>query len=159
MCEQKLNVKSADFEDGGWIPLRNTGRGEDVSPQFELSGISEKALTIAITMDDSSHPLFPDFNHWLIWNIPVMKNIPSCIPKGKTVDTLSGAIQGVAYGRHIYRGPKPPFKWIHVYKFNFYILDCRLELPAKSRKKDLIREMEGHIIQEASISGRFQSRR
>ena len=159
MSEPKLKITSSDFEEGGWIPLKNTARGEDLSPQFNLSGISDKAATIAITMDDSSHPLFPDYNHWLIWNIPVMKDIPSGIPHGKTVKALGGASQGIAYGRYRYKGPKPPLKMIHNYLFTFYILDSRLDLPEGSRKNDLINGMKGHIIQTAAISGKFQSRR
>ena len=158
MCKKELKVTSPDFEEGGWIPLKNTARGEDLSPQFKLSGISENAETLAITMDDSSHPLFPDYNHWLIWNIPVMGNIPPAIPRGKTVGNLGGAMQGIAYGRHRYKGPKPPFKLIHDYIFTFYILDCSLELPAKSRKNDLINGMKGHILQKKTITGKFQSR-
>lgn len=159
MCKQTLRVSSPDFEEGGWIPLKNTARGEDLSPQFKLSGISEKGETIAITMDDSSHPLFPDYNHWLIWNIPVMIDIPPGITHGKCVKTLGGASQGIAYGRYRYKGPKPPLKLIHNYAFTFYILDCRLDLPAKSRKKDLITAMDRHILQKTVMTGKFQSRR
>ena len=158
MSELKLQITSMDFQDGDWIPLKNTARGEDISPQFKLNGISERAVSLAITMDDSSHPLFPDYNHWVIWNIPIMTIISSAIPRGKVVESLHNAIQGIAYGRHRYKGPKPPFNWIHTYTFTFYILDCKLDLPVKSRKKDLIKKMNGHILQKATISGKFQSK-
>ncbi len=159
MNNQQLEVTSTDFKDGDWIPIKNTARGDDQSPQFELNNITDKAVTLAITMDDSSHPLFPDYNHWLIWNIPIMKNIPSAIPQGKTVESLNDAKQGRAYGRHRYKGPKPPLKCIHTYTFTFYILDCLLDLSVKSRKKDLLSVMNGHILQQATISGKYQSKR
>ena len=154
-----LNVKCKNFQEGGWIPNSNTGRGEDASPCLELEGISNEAKSIAITLDDASHPVFPNFNHSVIWDIPVQNVIPEAIPHGKIINELEGAKQGLAYGRHRYRGPKPPFKAIHTYVFTVYILDCKCELPPNSRKADLIRKMDGHILQKATLSGKFQSHR
>lgn len=156
---EKLKVISKSFSEGDWIPLKHTGRGEDISPPLRLDGIVQNAKSIAITMDDASHPIFPNYNHWVIWNIPVQKVIPEAIPAGRTVESLGGAIQGMAYGKNRYRGPKPPFKSIHVYVFAVYILDCKCDLFPESRKKDLLAKIDGHILQKATLSGKFQSRR
>ena len=80
------------FELGGWIPARYTGRGQDITPQLQLDGIDSNTKSIAITLDDASHPLFPNYNHWVIWNIPVLKKIPEGIAHGETVSTLGGAV-------------------------------------------------------------------
>jgi Raf kinase inhibitor-like YbhB/YbcL family protein len=158
MREQQLNITSVDFTNGGWIPLKNTARGDDISPQLEIDGITEKAVTLAITMDDASHPIFPNYNHWIIWNLPIKSIIPAAIPHGKTIESLDGTVQGVAYGRNRYKGPKPPFKQIHTYVFTVYVLDCKLNLSARSKKADVIGAMRGHILQQATISGKYQSR-
>ncbi|HBG11507.1 MAG TPA: YbhB/YbcL family Raf kinase inhibitor-like protein, partial [Clostridium sp.] len=50
----------------------------------------------------------------------------------------------------------PPFNWSHLYQFNVYALDCLLDLPSKSRKRDLLAAMQGHILQEGSLVGRFR---
>lgn len=154
-----LRVKSKAFEEGEWIPVKYTARGEDLSPVFEIEGIAQNAKSIAIMLDDASHPIFPNYNHWLIWNIPVQRIIPEGIPRGKSVDSLGGAIQGIAYGRNRYKGPKPPLKVIHIYVFTIYILDCKVDLSANSKKQDLLAKIEGHILQQATLSGKFQSRR
>lgn len=159
MCEKQLHITSVDFVDGGWLPKENTARGDDLSPQFELSGIDDHAISLAITMDDSSHPIFPNYNHWVMWNIPVLKVIPGAIPHGKTIEFLDDAVQGVAYGRNRYKGPKPPLKYVHTYVFTVYVLDCKLNLPARSRKADVIRAISGHVLQEVSISCKYQSRK
>lgn len=120
---KKLIVSSPCFEDGGLIPVKYTGHGEDVSPELVLDDLSEMAESIAIIMDDMGHPI-PAYNHWVIWNIPAISLIPENIPHGEQVDSL-GAIQGCGYGKHRYRGPKPPlighifitlmsFRWIVV---------------------------------------------
>lgn len=68
-------------------------------------------------------------------------------------------MQGRAYGRNRYKGPKPPLRWIHTYVFTVYALDCRLNLSPTCRKPDLLAAMEGHILQRATLSGQFQSGR
>ena len=156
---EKLAVKSSAFEEGGWIPLRYSAYGENFSPDFTISGIAPGAKSIAITLDDASHPIFPNYNHWLIWNIPVQANIPEGIPKGKRVNGLGGAVQGVAYGRNRYKGPKPPQKSIHTYVFTIYILDCSIKLSARTRKRKFMTKIDGHILQQFILTGKFQNNR
>lgn len=153
-----LEVKSKAFHEGSWIPAKYTARGDDLSPDIEIQGIDPNAKSIAITLDDASHPIFPNFNHWVIWNVPVQAVIPEGISHGKCVDSLGGAIQGIAYGRHRYKGPKPPQKSIHTYVFTIYILDSKVDLAANSKKRDLMNKIVGHILQQATLSGKFQSR-
>ncbi|MGI6153967.1 MAG: YbhB/YbcL family Raf kinase inhibitor-like protein [Christensenellaceae bacterium] len=155
--ERNLTVTSPAFENDGAIPIKYTGRGEDLSPELRLSEIDPGAKSIAIIMDDVDHPL-PYYNHWVIWNIPVMPVIPEAIPRGAQVATLNGAVQGRGYGKHRYRGPKPPFNWSHRYQFNVYVLDTLLDLPAKTKKNALLDAMEGHILQQGFLTGKFSSR-
>ncbi len=151
---ENLIITSEAFKNGGTIPIQYTGRGEDISPELKLSQLSEEAKTIAIIMDDIDYP-FKIFTHWVIWNIPAQNIIPEKIPYGDVVESLGNAIQGISYGKHKYRGPKPPFG-SHRYKFNVYVLDCELNLNSTSGKKELLKSMEGHIIQYGSIIGRFK---
>ncbi|MEA5015299.1 MAG: YbhB/YbcL family Raf kinase inhibitor-like protein [Candidatus Limiplasma sp.] len=152
-----LKMTSPAFAEGGWIPLENTARGADLSPELRITGIDERAVSLAITMDDASHPLFPNYNHWVIWNVPVQERVPAGIPAGALVSVLPGAMQGMAYGGNKYKGPKPPLKAIHSYVFTVYALDCIISLSASGRRKDLFQLMEGHILQKATLAGRFQS--
>lgn len=154
-----LKIKSKAFEEGGWIPIKYTARGADVSPDFEITGIAPNAKSIAITLDDASHPIFPNYNHWVIWNIAAVQHvIPEGMPHGKYVDSL-GATQGIAYGRNKYKGPKPPLKSIHTYVFTIYTLDCSIDLDASCGKRKFLKKIDGHILQHATLSGKFQNRR
>lgn len=153
-----LTLTSPAFSQGGWIPREHTGRGADLSPELRLTGLAEGTKTLAFTLDDASHPLVPNYNHWVIWNLPAREVVPAGIPRGKTVPALGEAVQGLAYGRHRYRGPFPPLNWKHTYVFTVYALDCVLSLGPGARRKDLKRAMEGHILQSATLSGVFQSR-
>jgi len=152
---KELIVTTPAFEHEGLIPMEYTGHGADISPELNLQNLAENAKSIAVIMDDLGHPI-PEYNHWIIWNIPLTKTIPANIPQGEVVESLSGAIQGRGYGKHKYRGPKPPFNWSHRYRFTVYTLDCVLDLPASSKKRDLLKAMDGHIIQHAALFGHYR---
>ncbi|MBC5738188.1 YbhB/YbcL family Raf kinase inhibitor-like protein [Lawsonibacter faecis] len=156
---ETLRLTSPDFEAGGWIPRRFTARGEDRSPSFRLEGIVPGAESLALMLEDASHPIFPDFPHWVIWNLPVTEEIPGGIPAGERVAALDGAVQGAAYGRHRYKGPKPPLRTIHNYRFTAFVLDAPCDLPPSAGKRELLAWMEGHLLQKAELMGEFQSRR
>ena len=47
-----LNITSTAFENDGDIPIKYTGKGEDISPSLKLDKIATDAKTIAIIMDD-----------------------------------------------------------------------------------------------------------
>jgi len=153
---KELIVGTPAFEHGGLIPIENTGYGSDISPELNLENIDQQTISIAIIMDDLDHPIKRGYNHWVIWNIPVVHTIPANIPHGGTVESLSGAIQGNAFGKHRYRGPKPPFSWSHRYQFNVYTLDRLLDIPTASKKRDLLKAMEGHVLQHAVLIGHYR---
>ncbi len=154
--DENLTVTSTAFENGGAIPKRHTGRGEDVSPELSFGPLSEKAQSIAIVMDDLNHPI-GTFNHWVIWNIPAsFTTVPEGVPKGETVASLGDAVQGRSEygGKHWYRGPLPPFG-THRYVFRVYMLDSFLKLEANANKASLLAAMEGHILQYGTLTGSF----
>jgi phosphatidylethanolamine-binding protein (PEBP) family uncharacterized protein len=71
MEEKKLKLTSKAFREGMKIPVRHTGRGEDITPELELENIDLKAKSISITMDDLNIPMIRSLNHWIVWNLPV----------------------------------------------------------------------------------------
>ena len=153
-----LAITSPSFEDFGKIPKKHTGFAEDVSPAFQISNLTSQAASLAVIMDDLDVPFRKAFPHWLIWNIPPTETIPEGIPAGASVSSLGGARQGIAYGLHRYRGPKPPIfvRGPHRYRFYFYALDCILELDSLARKKDLLQAMEGHVLQRGHMTGTYR---
>lgn len=147
---ERIEVTSTAFNDMELIPIEYTGNGIDISPGFTLINLSDQAISIAIIMDDLDIPISSNYTHWVIWNIPAQVNIPEGISHGET--SYAGATQGIAYGNHRYRGPKPPFG-SHRYQFHIFVLDSMLELDSSATKKELLEAMEGHIIQYGTITG------
>ena len=53
-------ITSTAFKEGAWIPEKYTAWGEDISPALHLEGIPAGTKALMITLDDASHPLFPN---------------------------------------------------------------------------------------------------
>ncbi len=64
--------------------------GQDILPEFVIKNLSPNAKTLAVTLEDLSHPI-KDFTHWIIWNIPAAGRIRKSIPAGKSVPALGNA--------------------------------------------------------------------
>jgi len=139
--------------EGGVFPVDCTGRGRDLSPEFQLQNLSPDAVTLAVTLEDLSHPI-RNFTHWVIWDLPAGDRIAGSIPAGTQLP--GGARQGVGYGLHRYAGPKPPRGKRHTYRFTVYALDCRLKLGAWTGKRSFLKKARGHILQSGQVIGTFE---
>ena len=147
---EALNITCQGIDSSGKFKDKHTGRGEDVSPELVIEGLSPKVQTLVVVLEDMSHPI-KGFTHWIIWNIPAASVIPEGIPAGEIAPSLGDAVQGKAYGMHRYAEPKPSKGASHEYAFTVYAVDCKLDLPASARKRKVLKAAEGHILQCGSI--------
>lgn len=154
--DDKLQLLCSTIEDGGTFAVQHTGRGEDTSPAFTLENLSPVAQSLVVVLEDIQHPLFGEMAHWLLWNLPAQSEIPAGLPKGKLLEAYGGAVQGRAYGRHCYAGPKPPKGTKHTYRFTVYALDDMLDLPPKTRKGKLLAAIKPHVLQKATLTAHFE---
>jgi len=147
-----ITVESV-FSEGEWIPEKYTCDGQDISPPIELGGISANAKTIAIIMDDPDAPMGV-FTHWLIWNIPASEtvSIPEGIPKTELNEPFNASQGKNDFGKIGYNGPCPP-AGEHRYFFKIYVLDTKINLEAGKTKTELLKAMEGHVIQYGELYG------
>lgn len=154
-----MKVYSNSFENNGMIPKKYTGYGEDKSPEIILSDIPEETISLAIILDDLDVPFTKNYNHWLAWNIPNLEIIPEGLPAGAEIDQPIKVCQGIGWGKNCYRGPKPPFflKKAHRYVFYIYALDTELTLSKNTKKDALVEAMQGHILEEAQLTGLYKN--
>jgi len=143
---QELKVKSSAFEHNGLIPRKYTCDGNDVNPPLTIEDIPEGTESLALTIDDPDAPM-GTWDHWVVWNIPP-----------HTQEIREKSVPGVEgmndFRRNSYGGPCPP-GGTHRYFFKVYALDTKLNLGAASRKKDLERAMQGHILAKGEFIGRY----
>lgn len=139
------------------FPKKYTCDGVNVSPPIEIKGVSEKAKSIAIIMDDPDAPLGV-FTHWVIWNIPAnVSLIPEGVPTEPVVDEPISAVQGKNdFGKIGYGGPcPPPLGGAHKYRIKVYVLDAFLNLEPGATKAELENAMKGHILQYAVVTASY----
>ena len=148
-----MKLSSSVFRHEGKIPSKYTCDGENSSPHLIISDVPAGAKSLVLIMDDPDVPknLRKDglWVHWVVFNIP-----PAIreIPEGQEPEGIAG--EGTA-GNTGYYGPCPPNRE-HRYYFKLYALDQKLNLPEKTDKATLEREMEESIIEQAVLMGKYE---
>jgi len=138
----EFTITSSDFNDGDEIPNKFGYKFENKEPKLYFKNIPDGTKSIGLIMDD------PDavaavgkvWIHWLHYFEYPSKNL---IVEGKT------DFDEIGYG-----GPAPP-NGRHTYIFKGYALDTTLDLKKGYSKQELESLMQGHIIQEAKLTGTF----
>lgn len=148
-----MELKSLAFEAGGIIPKKYTCDGPDVSPPLSWADVPAGTKSLALIADDPDAPM-GTWVHWVAWNIPATgRALEEDVP---TRDVLpNGMKQGTTDFRRIgYGGPCPP-SGTHRYFFKLYALDTTLNLPPSTTKKDLEKAMQGRILKQAELMGKY----
>jgi hypothetical protein len=88
------------------------------------------------------------FDHWIVWDIPPSANkiAEDTVPGTEGLNTARG---------HGYYPPCPP-SGSHRYTFRVYALDTMLSLGTNSKKRDLEKAMQGHILAKGELIGRYR---
>jgi Raf kinase inhibitor-like YbhB/YbcL family protein len=143
---QELKVKSPVFESNKPIPKKYSCDGNDVNPPLSIEGTPKEAKTLALIIDDPDAPN-GTFDHWIVWNIPA-----STSKIGE--NTVPGKEGMNSAKQPSYMGPCPP-GGTHRYFFKVYALDVELNLGISSRKKDVEKAMQGHILAKGELVGLY----
>jgi Raf kinase inhibitor-like YbhB/YbcL family protein len=149
-----LKLTSTAFEEGGMIPAQYTCDGQNVSPPLAWSGAPEGTKTLALIADDPDAPR-GTWVHWVVHQIPATeKGLPENVPARETLE--GGARQGTNdFKKPGYGGPCPP-SGTHRYFFKLYALDASPDLPPGATKDQLLKAMEGHILAQGQLMGRYK---
>jgi Raf kinase inhibitor-like YbhB/YbcL family protein len=131
------------------LPSNYTCDGQDISPEIDVSGVNTKiSRSLAIIVNDPDASGGGGFVHWIAWNMELVRMIPEKIPKTPVVIFPLKAVQGKnSFGNIGYNGPCPPRGQTHRYFFKVYGLDTELSLRAGATKDQLVKAMEGHVVQ------------
>jgi len=145
-----LLMQTSAFPDGGIVPLRYTGAGDNVQPAFTFSNAPESTVSYALILHDLDVAIGGnpgDILHWMAWNIPASAG---GIPEGRLPDGSMQTERG-------YRGPGAPAgPRYHHYVFELYALNATLSVPANASREDLLAAMAGKVTAKAAYVGRFR---
>jgi len=158
---KKMEIKlySTAFKDGEFIPSKYTCEGSNVSPQIHWNEELKDVKSFAIIVDDPDAP-GGDFVHWVIYNIPasVRELHEDVTPSRNISDQI--LLGTNSFGHIGYGGPCPPSGKPHRYFFRIYALDTVLHhLGSGAMKAQLLKTMQGHIIGEGELMGKYQRSR
>lgn len=151
-----MNLTSGSFEADAEIPSKYSCDGTNASPALTWSDAPAATKGFAVIMDDPDTPR-GTVTHWLIYDIPAgAHSLPEGVPSGKKL--ADGSMQGKnVRGKSGYTGPCPEKGGpAHHYFFKLYALDASTGLKPNATKEQLEKAMDGHILAQAELIGRFQ---
>jgi Raf kinase inhibitor-like YbhB/YbcL family protein len=155
-----LDLRSASFS-GETIPkMYACSRdncpcdGQDISPELSWKSPPPPTQSFALIVTDKDSLFGFGFVHWVLYDIPADKHeLPEGVVKQEQLP--DGSRQGQnGFDKIGYVGPCPPGHSPDRYVFDLYALDTKLNLPAGSSKKQIIKAMRGHI--PGQLVGRYQ---
>jgi Raf kinase inhibitor-like YbhB/YbcL family protein len=167
-ARQTITLRSPAFEDGGMIPQTFTCDSSDRSPPLEWSGVPASARSLVLICDDPDAPL-GTWSHWVVFNLaPQVRALKEGVPPGETIaaaaadeskagdDNSPKARQGTNdFGKLGYGGPCPP-SGTHRYFFRLYALDIPLDLGSSVKRGQVLKAIEGHILAEGRLMGKYK---
>ena len=148
-----MNLKSNSFKQNEFIPSKFTCDGVNVSPHLEWSDFPTSTKCFALICNDPDAPS-GNWVHWVIANIPVI--IHSFIEHVVFTENATNAIVSGTndFGSNDYKGPCPP-GGTHHYCFQIYALDSILKIRKGVSAGELIKSMQGHILSEGLLIGKY----
>lgn len=138
-----------------------------ISPHLMWGELPSKTVSLALIMQDYDAIPVCGFSwiHWLVANIdPALNGLP---------ENSSRELKGLVQGKNslaskqicgdqpdevinFYGGPRPPDK-DHDYQFELFALDTSLDLSTGFRMNDLLKAMEGHVIDNVRLIGKYKA--
>lgn len=144
-----MDITSPSFHANESIPSKFTCDGSSSNPELRFSGVpgSTKSLALIVLDPDVPKSIKVDgrYLHWAVWNLaPQTAAIPERERSGINENGPTG-----------YAPPCPP-GGEHRYVFQLFALDTTLRGATISREADLRQAMEGHVIEQAELVGRYE---
>ena len=140
-----MEIVSLAFTEGDTIPVKYTCDGADTSPDLSWSNAPAGTKSFVLIMDDHT----VTWDHWVVFDIPSTTN---SVQEGHEPPGTKGKN---TWGNLGYEGPCPP-SGTHSYVFTIYALDDTLGLAEGATGSAVNTAMVGHILDQASLTGKYQ---
>lgn len=150
---------TAPFEPEGMIPARHAAGAEDISPKLGWAEAPEGTQSFVLIVDDPDAESAKPFTHWLAYDIPAdVTALREAMPTDPQLIDPEGLKQGRnSRGATGWTGPNPPAgDPAHAYHFQIFALDVpSLGIDPGAAREAVLAAMEGHVLAEGEIVGRF----
>lgn len=153
-------VTSKSFASGGRIPDRFTQSGENLFPDLEWKRLPSGTREVVVIVEDPDAPLPKPFVHVIVTNLPPpISGMPEGgIPGDANVREgglrITLRVGKNTFGRTLYAGPAPlPGSGPHHDYFQVFALDSGLTDQKPPARREILREMEGHVLGKGFLVG------
>src|SRR5215831_17890946 len=149
-----FKLRSPAIAPSGFIPAKYTCDGPNVSPPLRWIDPPVDTKSFVVIVDDNEVSGGARV-HWLLYGITASRReLPEGIPNLDTVEHIG--TQGTnGFGSVGYGGPCPPTGTSHDYCFTLYSLDAPIGIPPRAVKMDVVRAMQGHVLEQVRLVARY----
>jgi Raf kinase inhibitor-like YbhB/YbcL family protein len=148
----ELRIDSPSFEQNAVLPPQFTCDGTGTSPALRFSGAppGTRSLVLIVVDPDVPRSIKADgrYLHWALWDMAADRKE---IIEGQRARGLNENGPGAYI-------PACPPNGEHRYVFQLYALNSAIGRAAISNEADLRRAMEGHVLDQAELVGRYTTR-
>jgi Raf kinase inhibitor-like YbhB/YbcL family protein len=147
-----LRISSPSFEQNAVVPPQFTCDGAGTSPPLQFNGAppGTRSLVLIVVDPDVPRSIKPDgrFLHWAVWDLAATR-------KEFAEGQRALGLNENGPGGYI---PACPPNGEHRYVFQLYAINSVIGKASISNEADLRRAMEGHILDQAELVGRYTTR-
>ncbi len=171
-----IQVTSTSIKHTGYLQKDFTCEGGNLSPQLTWTGVPSETRSLAVVIDDINAEEGA-LAHWVLWSLPAdMVELDGGASGSESLPV--SALEGTnGFGGAGWKGPCPPPRRIYrhrvgsqfsgnrensgivspVYQMNVYALDTEISAPPGAERKEVLRQIDGHILAGGSVSAKYLS--
>jgi len=149
--QEPFQLSSPAFTDQTAIPVANTCKGRDISPELDWSSVPAGTAALVLFVDD------PDGRDWVHWSVLDLPPATMQLPEALAPDA-AGIQQGRNdFGNVGYGGPCPP-SGTHHYRFRLYALAAPLGLAGHPDGTAVRAALaRARVLGRATLTGTFKA--
>jgi Raf kinase inhibitor-like YbhB/YbcL family protein len=153
-----IALESPAFDDGGSIPPRYTADGVKISPPLSVRQAPDDAEALVLIVEDPDAPAPDPLLHLLAWDLPPdLQELPEGELKSPGHNGLAENLGRNAYQQTAWLPPDPPKgHGPHLYVFQVFALDRKLDFARAPRRKDVIEAMRDHVLAKGVLVATYE---
>lgn len=140
----KMVLTSPVLPAGGMLPYDHTCRRKNTSPPLVWSGVPSGTKSFVVAMDMVENDKAVPKSYWTLYGIASdSKGLPAAVQQSVTQGRND--LDSIGYVGPCGRKTK------QLFIIRLFALDTKIELPSGLPRKDVIRAMQGHILDTAEL--------
>jgi Raf kinase inhibitor-like YbhB/YbcL family protein len=153
-----ISLESPAFRDGGDLPDRFTADGEKISPPLSWRGVPDHAESLVLIVEDPDAPSAEPLVHLLAWDLPPdLATLDEGLFKSPDHEGLDENLGRNSFLQTAYLPPDPPTgHGPHLYAFQLFALDRKLDFDHPPGRKAVVEAMTGHVLAKGVLVGAYE---